>query len=119
MGAAPGCGVRPDRAVGDGGRADTRRLFQIGLAGFTRLADVRCIGVGSDDRRRRVVQGVFGALLIPQGFSLLMRVFPREELGRVFGLFGPLMAVSSISDPVLAGFLLWAIPSAWTGGRYS
>ena len=58
----------------------------------------------------RCVQGMFGALLIPQGFSLLLRVFPREELGRVFGLFGPLMAVSSISGPVLAGFLLWLDP---------
>ena len=39
-----------------------------------------------------------------------MRVFPRDELGRVFGLFGPLMAVSSISGPVLEGFLLWLDP---------
>jgi MFS family permease len=58
----------------------------------------------------RVIQGTFGALLIPQGFSLLLRAFPRTELGRVFGLFGPLMAVSSISGPVLAGFLLWLDP---------
>ena len=58
----------------------------------------------------RLVQGCFGALLIPQGFSILLRTFPREQLGRVFGLFGPLLALSSISGPVLAAGLLQVAP---------
>ena len=56
------------------------------------------------------MQGCFGALLIPQGFSILLRTFPREQLGRVFGLFGPLLALSSISGPVLAAGLLQVAP---------
>ena len=40
-----------------------------------------------------------------------MRVPPQRELGRVFTLFGPLMAVSSIQrSPMLAGLLLWLNP---------
>ena len=57
----------------------------------------------------RGVQGVFGALLIARVQPAHVRV-PREELGRVFTLFGPLMAVSSIRIPVLAGLLLWLNP---------
>jgi MFS family permease len=94
-----------------GDKYGTRRLFLLGLAGFT-FASLTCAVSVSAAMivAARGVQGMFGALLIPQGFGLLMRVFSREELGRVFGLFGPLMAVSSISGPVLAGFLLWLNP---------
>jgi EmrB/QacA subfamily drug resistance transporter len=94
-----------------GDKYGTRRLFLTGLAGFA-LASLACALSVAPAMIvvARVVQGTFGALLIPQGFSLLLRAFPRTELGRVFGLFGPLMAVSSISGPVLAGFMLWLDP---------
>ena len=94
-----------------GDKYGARRLFLAGLAGFS-LASLACALSVTPAMivAARVVQGGFGALLIPQGFSLLLRAFPRTELGRVFGLFGPLMAVSSISGPVLAGFLLWLDP---------
>lgn len=94
-----------------GDKYGARRLFLTGLAGFA-LASLACALSVSPAMivAARVAQGTFGALLIPQGFSLLLRAFPRTELGRVFGLFGPLMAVSSISGPVLAGFLLWLNP---------
>jgi MFS family permease len=94
-----------------GDKYGTRRLFLTGLAGFA-LASLGCALSVAPAMivAARVIQGTFGALLIPQGFSLLLRAFPRTELGRVFGLFGPLMAVSSISGPVVAGFLLWLDP---------
>jgi EmrB/QacA subfamily drug resistance transporter len=94
-----------------GDRYGTRRLFLTGLAGFALTSLACALSVApAMIVVARVIQGTFGALLIPQGFSLLLRAFPRQELGRVFGLFGPLMAVSSISGPVLAGFLLWLDP---------
>ncbi len=88
-----------------------RRLFLIGLVGFT-AASLLCALAWDPVSivTARVVQGAFGALLIPQGFSILIRVFPREHLGRVFGLFGPIMGLSSISGPVLAGLLIQADP---------
>lgn len=94
-----------------GDRFGARRVFLIGLCGFA-AASALC-GLAPDASAIvlfRVVQGAFGALLIPQGFTLLLRVFPRSDLGRVFGLFGPLMAVSSISGPVLAGLVIWLDP---------
>jgi MFS family permease len=88
-----------------------RRLFLIGLVGFT-AASLLCALAWDPVSiiAARIVQGGFGALLIPQGFSVLIRVFPRENLGRVFGLFGPIMGLSSISGPVLAGLLIQADP---------
>jgi EmrB/QacA subfamily drug resistance transporter len=94
-----------------GDRYGYRRVFLIGLAGFTTAA-LAC-ALAADPLgivAARIVQGAFGALLIPQGFSILLRVFPRDQLGRVFGLFAPIMGLSSISGPVLAGLLIQADP---------
>lgn len=92
-----------------GDRLGQRRTFLIGLVGFT-AASLLCGGAWTPVALVcfRLVQGAFGALLIPQGFSILLSTFPRERLGRVFGLFGPLLAVGSISGPVLAGLLIQA-----------
>ncbi|MEU8176599.1 MFS transporter [Microbispora hainanensis] len=94
-----------------GDRFGCRRLFLIGLAGFTlcSLADTLA-ATPLELVAFRIGQGVSGGLLIPQGFVLLVRVVPRESLGMLFGLFGPLLAVSSISGPVVAGLLIEADP---------
>lgn len=94
-----------------GDRFGARRMFLIGLGGFA-VASALCALAPTAGVivLFRVVQGAFGALLIPQGFTLLLRSFPRTELGKVFGLFGPLMAVSSISGPVLAGLVMTVNP---------
>jgi EmrB/QacA subfamily drug resistance transporter len=84
-----------------------RRLFLIGSAGFT-VMSAACAAAPSPELliAARVLQGGFGALLIPQGFGLLKEVFPEEEMGRVFGTFGPVMGLSAIAAPVLAGLLI-------------
>ncbi|OIJ63678.1 MFS transporter [Streptomyces mangrovisoli] len=94
-----------------GDRYGTRRIFLIGLLGFTAASLGCAMATGAITIvSARVTQGAFGALLIPQGFSIVLAAFPRDELGKVFGLFGPLMGASSISGPVLAGLLLRADP---------
>ncbi|HEY5429300.1 MAG TPA: MFS transporter [Solirubrobacteraceae bacterium] len=54
----------------------------------------------------RVLQGAFGALLIPQGFGLIKEVFPEAEMPKVFATFGPVMGLSAIAAPILAGVLI-------------
>ncbi|WP_432933313.1 MFS transporter [Microbispora sp. CA-135349] len=100
-------GLPHDRRRPPGDRFGCRRLFLIGLAGFTvcSLADALA-ATPLELVAFRIGQGVFGGLLIPQGFVLLVRVIPRESMGMLFGLFGPLLAVSSISGPVVAGLLI-------------
>ncbi|MFB8277032.1 DHA2 family efflux MFS transporter permease subunit [Nocardia colli] len=90
-----------------GDRFGKRRLFLIGLAGFT-VASVAC-GLAVDPTSiiaARLVQGAFGALLIPQGFGILTAVFPRAQLGKAFSVFGPTMGLSAVGGPILAGFLI-------------
>ncbi|WP_405161704.1 MFS transporter [Nocardia sp. NBC_01499] len=90
-----------------GDRFGKRRLFLIGLAGFT-VASIAC-GLAFDPTSiiaARLVQGAFGALLIPQGFGILTAVFPREHLGKAFSVFGPALGLSAVGGPILAGFLI-------------
>ncbi|MFI6904861.1 MFS transporter [Nonomuraea sp. NPDC050394] len=84
-----------------------RRLFLLGLAGFT-LSSLACglapgtgILIGA-----RVLQGLFGSVMIPQGFALVKVVFPPEHLRRALIPFGPIMGLATVAGPILAGWLL-------------
>jgi EmrB/QacA subfamily drug resistance transporter len=91
-----------------------RQLFLIGSAGFT-LMSAACAAAPSMEVLIvfRVLQGSFGALMIPQGFGMLKEVFAEEEMTKVFGAFGPVMGLSILAAPILAGGLveanLWGI----------
>ncbi|WP_026412414.1 MFS transporter [Actinomadura oligospora] len=94
-----------------------KRMFLVGAAGFT-IGSLLCglavspeMLVGS-----RVLQGLFGALMLPQGLGLIKEMFPPKEMGAAFGLFGPIMGLSSVGGPVLAGWLIDADPFG-TGWR--
>ncbi len=84
-----------------------RRLFLIGSIGFTLMSALCAVAPSSELLIvTRALQGGFGALLIPQGFGLLKEVFPSEEEGKVFASFGPVMGLSAIAAPILAGVLI-------------
>jgi EmrB/QacA subfamily drug resistance transporter len=97
-----------------GDKFGRRRLFLIGSAGFT-LMSAACAAAPSMEVLIvfRVLQGSFGALMIPQGFGMLKEVFDEDEMTKVFGAFGPMMGLSILAAPVLAGALveanLWGI----------
>ena len=76
-----------------GDKYGRRRTFLIGIAGFTAASlawDPSSIIVA------RLVQGAFGALLIPQCFGILGSVFPREHIGKAFSAFGPILGLSAV-----------------------
>jgi EmrB/QacA subfamily drug resistance transporter len=84
-----------------------RRLFLIGLTGFT-LASLACglaPGVGFLITAR-VVQGLFGSVMIPQGFAMVKVVFPPQQLRTALIPFGPVMGLATVAGPILAGWLL-------------
>ncbi|WP_433074582.1 DHA2 family efflux MFS transporter permease subunit [Dactylosporangium sp. CA-052675] len=84
-----------------------RRLFLLGLAGFT-LASLACglaPGVGFLVAAR-VVQGLCGSVMIPQGFALVKVVFPPDRLRQALIPFGPVMGLATVAGPILAGWLL-------------
>jgi EmrB/QacA subfamily drug resistance transporter len=91
-----------------------RRLFLIGSAGFT-VMSAACSAAPSMAALIvfRVLQGSFGALMVPQGFGMLKEVFAEDEMTKVFGAYGPMLGLSSLAAPILAGVLieanLWGI----------
>ena len=92
-----------------GDKFGQRRLFLIGRGGFTLASAIA--GFSPDPALlivARVAQGAFGALLIPQGVAIMTKAFDRDMLARAFGLFGPVLGLSSVGGPVLAGFLISA-----------
>jgi MFS family permease len=54
----------------------------------------------------RLVQGSFGALMIPQGISILTATFSRAQIPRAVSAFGPAMGVSAVLGPIVAGFII-------------
>ncbi|MBP2327025.1 EmrB/QacA subfamily drug resistance transporter [Kibdelosporangium banguiense] len=84
-----------------------RRLFLLGLAGFT-LASLAC-GLAPSPGfliAARLLQGLFGSVMIPQGMALVKIVFPPEHLRKALMPFGPIMGLATVAGPILAGWLL-------------
>ena len=53
------------------------------------------------------MQGLFAAVMIPQGFGLIRDLFPPDEMGKAFAaMFGPAIGLSTILGPVVAGLLV-------------
>jgi EmrB/QacA subfamily drug resistance transporter len=84
-----------------------KRMFVLGAVGFT-IASVLC-GVAPSTGTliaARLVQGGFGALMLPQGLGILRDVFPREEMTKAYAVFGPVMGSAALLGPIISGGLI-------------
>src|SRR3954453_18442020 len=94
-----------------------RRMFILGMAGFT-LASLLC-GLAPTAGALiafRVLQGLFGAVMIPQGLAMVKQSFHPDDLQKAFIPFGPIMGLAAVLGPILAGVLIDA-DLAGTGWR--
>lgn len=84
-----------------------RRMFLVGAAGFT-FGSLLCAVSMSPEMLigARVVQGLFGAVMLPQGLGMIKEMFPPKESQKAFGMFGPVMGLSAVCGPILAGWLV-------------
>lgn len=84
-----------------------RQLFVVGMVGFT-IASLLCGLAPSAGLliAARVLQGLFGAVMIPQGLAMVKAAFTEADLQKAFIPFGPAMGLSAVLAPILAGFLL-------------
>ncbi|MGZ3146488.1 MFS transporter [Lentzea chajnantorensis] len=90
-----------------GDRFGQRRTFLVGLTGFVLASAVAGLAVGPGMLiGARVAQGVFGALLIPQGMAIITATFPKDALRKAFGLFAPMLGVFAVAGPLLGGVLI-------------
>ncbi len=84
-----------------------RRMYLIGAVGFT-LGSIAC-GIAQSPAQliaARVAQGLLGAVMLPQGFGMLKEMFSEKEQATAFGMFGPVMGLSTVGGPILAGWLV-------------
>ena len=86
-----------------------KRLFMIGMAGFT-LASALCGLAQSPEMLigSRVLQGLFGAVMFPQILSVIQVTFPPQERATAFGMFGATIGLATITGPLVGGLLIEA-----------
>ncbi|MFE1455045.1 MFS transporter [Streptomyces sp. NPDC058735] len=90
-----------------GDRFGHRRTFLIGVVGFAAASGV----IGLSDSIAfvvvfRVLQGLFGALLMPAALGLLRATFPAGKLNMAIGIWGMVIGASTAGGPILGGVLV-------------
>src|ERR1700691_3855862 len=88
------------------GRFGLKRLFLVSIAGFT-VASVLC-GFSQSLLQIvlfRILQGLFGAALVPLSQSVLMTINPKERQGSAIALWGVAVMAGPVLGPVLGGWL--------------
>ena len=86
-----------------------KRMLMIGLVGFVASVGVLLLRVVRDVLvASRAVQGLAAALMVPQSFGLIRDVFPPQHMGKAFAALGPVIGLSTVLGPVVAGLLMKA-----------
>ena len=87
-------------------RFGRRAVFVVAIGGFT-LASLAC-GIATSLEEMvlfRIVQGIFGAVLIPLAQAVLLDINPRERIGQAMAIYGAGIMVGPIIGPTLGGWL--------------
>jgi MFS transporter, DHA2 family, multidrug resistance protein len=88
------------------GRFGLKRLFLFSVAGFT-VASMLCGMAQSlvEIVLFRVLQGMFGAALVPLSQTVLLNINPKERQGSAMALWGVAVMAGPVLGPVLGGWL--------------
>ena len=83
-----------------------RRVFLIAVSGFT-VASALC---GMADNifeivAARLLQGLFGAALVPLSQAVLLDINPKEKIGQAMAIWGAGIMLGPILGPMLGGWL--------------
>ncbi|MGE3305319.1 MAG: MFS transporter, partial [Rhizobiaceae bacterium] len=100
-------GLLPFGRLGD--RFGRKAMFLIGVSGFT-LFSVLC-GMAPNMSAligARVLQGIAAAMMVPQVMAIAQAMFPPQERGLAFSLFGMSAGLASVAGPLLGGLLIEA-----------
>lgn len=95
-------------------RFGRKRLFVIGVTGFT-IASMLCGGATSlgEIVTFRLLQGAFGASLVPLSQAVLLDTYPREKHGSAMAIWGVGIMVGPIVGPTLGGYLTETFSWNW------
>lgn len=100
-----------------------KKLFMLGMAIFT-LASGLCaastlfgqvtgVAPAATLIAARVVQGVGGAMMMPQTLTLISVAFPPEKRGAAMGTWGSVVALGAVVGPILGGWLVTNYAWEW------
>ena len=95
-------------------RFGRRRFFTASVAGFT-VASILCGLAGTLEQMVlfRLLQGAFGAALVPLSQAVMLDLYPQEERGRAMALWGMGVMIGPILGPTLGGYLTDAYDWRW------
>lgn len=97
-----------------GDKFGRRRMFLLGLAGFTVTSMISAAAANPETLIcARVLQGLLGAMMVPQALGIVKEVFPPDKIAVAFGVTGPVMALSGVAGPIVAGWLVDADYFGW------
>ncbi|HEY4252265.1 MAG TPA: DHA2 family efflux MFS transporter permease subunit [Roseomonas sp.] len=96
------------------GRFGRKRMLLISVAGFV-IASVLCGLAQSlvEIVAFRLLQGFFGAALVPLSQSILLDIYTPEERGAAMALFGVSVMVGPVLGPVIGGWLTDNLSWRW------
>src|SRR5580693_9031089 len=89
-------------------RFGLKRVFLVSIGGFT-FASMLC-GMAQSLTQIvlfRMLQGAFGAALVPLSQSVLFSIYPKERQGFAMALFGVGVMIGPVLGPVLGGWLTY------------
>jgi DHA2 family multidrug resistance protein len=95
-------------------RFGLKKVFLVSVAGFT-IASVLC-GLSASLLQivlARVLQGVFGAALVPLSQAVLLDINPREKHGSAMAVWGMGVMIGPILGPTLGGWLTDSYDWRW------
>ncbi|MEU8567504.1 MFS transporter [Streptomyces pathocidini] len=90
-----------------GDRFGHRQTFLVGIVGFAAASGaIGLSGSVATVVTFRVLQGLFGALLMPAALGLLRATFPAEKLNMAIGIWGAVIGASTAAGPIVGGLLV-------------
>jgi MFS transporter, DHA2 family, multidrug resistance protein len=95
-------------------RFGRKKLFLVCVAGFT-FASMLC-GIAESLEQMviyRLLQGMFGAALVPLSQAVMLDIYPQEQRGSAMAIWGIGVMVGPILGPTLGGYLTDAYNWRW------
>ncbi|WGF88688.1 DHA2 family efflux MFS transporter permease subunit [Marinivivus vitaminiproducens] len=95
-------------------RFGRKRLFLVAVTGFT-VASVLCGAAATLGQMVlfRLLQGLFGASLVPLSQAVMLDSYPKEQQGSAMAIWGVGVMVGPILGPTLGGWLTEAYDWRW------
>jgi MFS transporter, DHA2 family, multidrug resistance protein len=95
-------------------RFGLKRLFMVSIVGFT-VGSMLC-GMATSIGEIvvfRMIQGAFGAALVPLSQAVLMNTYPPERQGTAMAYWGMAIMIGPILGPIIGGYLTFNYTWRW------